>query len=213
MPYEIMFIISTILQVKFPGGIQAFHDAGGMIGITPESTPTLLFYHPDLSSEVKDDISDALKKVMRVTVRFVSTKNYEHREDMDGVQQELGMILSDHMLDQLFIKSARAQVTPLYVAILMEGENTTESTATELSNRIHAAIPDIIRIYVVYHDGCVCREYEEGQEPTTSSQVLHKAVLTMEHPKRDTVIRDDDILNVRIALETAKTVEDFLKTM
>lgn len=213
MPYELMIIITTILQVKLPGGIEAFKEAGGIIALTPERTPTLMIYHPNLPSEVKDAITEAFKKMSNITVRFVATKNYEHRENLDDVYQELGLLLSDHMMDQLFIKSARTQVTPLYLAILMEGENTTDATARELADRIHAAIPDIIRIYVVYHDGCVCREYVEGQEPMTSARLLSKSVLTAEHPKRDTVIRDDDILNVKIALETAMDVNDFLKSM
>jgi hypothetical protein len=201
MPYELLNLVLTIIAVKLKGGLEKFKDDGGCVTFTPETPTSLLVYHPNLPQDIKDDIT---KVIVNFPIKFVSTPNFAGR-DADEAREALAEFLRSGVLTELRILDASISVSQALVAIRLESGILLESTASELVKRLHERLPDVVRICVVYPQGYIYKEF--GEETPERKTVL------VPQSQRTTVISDDDVLNVKIALENATTVEDLLRSL
>jgi len=197
---EIFQFFLSMMQAIYEGGLDQFHEDGGQLSIVPAKTPELIIYHPDMPVIVKNKIL-AISNKMGLTPVFVTTKNIT--PDMETFDIDEANKKFDALRKRLGIPDVMVHTDELQVCIGVRGD-ITKKQSEELANGLNEFMPNIIRIYVTSEKTCSRYEYAVKEPAITKSMVM------LEATQRKTVINDDDLLNLRIALENANTVEELL---
>jgi hypothetical protein len=203
MDRAIGLYVQTLIQARFPGGLAQFTEDGGLIGVAPGAREELLVYHPDLSAALREAIAQVADKA-KLLPRFVTTLNFQG-QDIDDVQvrfiREHPAIVKDLGVEGDVVFG----LSPLFNDVTIINENLPACTGDAIVKRMRDALPGCVRTYVRYGGGKVARhDYALEWEPRGAAKVVPEA------SARTTVIGDDDLLNLRIALETARSVEELI---
>jgi hypothetical protein len=203
MNFGIGTVLLTIIQSFYKGGLQQFEADGGVTGMAPGDPPEILVYHPDLPVSVRNVLKELADKA-QLCVRFLTTLNYQGVEP--ETVQELFQNNIDRIGDELGLEGAMIKMGPLCNTIVL-GNDTTLKTAEALVEKLREILPGCIRTYVMYGNDQVLRaEYRLDEEP------VRAVLVKQETHTRQTVIGDDDLLNLKIALET-QSVDDFIASL
>lgn len=207
MPILLMNMLMTILQARYPGGHEKFAEDGGEIGVAPTNPPELLVYHPDLPIDVKNILAQFASQAGLVP-HFVSTLNFEGHDPEEFREQFLNDKVIEKILSDLGLDGAvKVFFSKLINVIAIVGVVSTKSNAEVLVEKLRATIPGCLRTYILYGDDQVLKaEYSPKDEPFLKLQAV------LEAHSRQTVINDDDMLNLKIALET-QSVDDFINSI
>lgn len=208
MNFEFSRFLYTLIQTKFPGGRAKFAEDGGSYIIIPKTPDELLIYHPNLSIEFKNYITQAVSS-LQLTTHFVTTLNYKGQEPSEVLfiyETKISKIIEDLHLEN----SIQATISELLNIFVLTDLHSTRALAEKLINRIREVLPSCIRSCVIYGDKQLAWfEYPQTETPAVKS--APQAVL--EAHSRTTVIGNDDLLNLRIALGNAQTVDDFINSI
>ena len=205
MNYEFAAFMMVVVQNYYPGGLRQFEADGGQYGLAPGNPCEMVVYHPNPSVEFKNVITHAAE-VLKVRPRFVTTLNFQGREP-----DEIMEILQTHgteIIQELHLEnSIQVVIGRLLNILILTDPRSTIATAEELVAKLREILPACIRTYVAYGDKRTALfEYPLTEEPASKVQVV------LEVPARQTVIGDDDLLNLKIALET-QSVDDFINSI
>jgi hypothetical protein len=202
MNYNLADVAMVIIQSKYPGGMQKFVEEGGMVGVAQVDQVELVVYHKELPVELSNMLK-TFADSRGCTYRALTTLNYtghEPEEIMELLYTNLEKIVGD-----LNPNEVRLLPHPLFNDIALLNDDSTRQQAEQIVERMRAVLPNCIRTYVRYGLGkAICSEY-----PLIEAAPV-QAVL--EAHNRQTVINDDDMLNLRIALET-QSVDDFINSL
>jgi len=205
MDFMLSLMFTALIQAKYEGGMRKFEEEGGRFGIAPGTPPELLVYHPSLALEMKNLITQAFERGGLV-VRHLTTLNFQGYEK-ESIKQ-LCEENAPKIFEEMGLSGADVQISELYAGFALD-KNTTIQQAQELVDKVREVIPGLLRTYVVYGEGKVLRaEYPPEDAPKSKVELAPQ-----EKPARRTAIGDDDILNLRIALETATSVEDLIRSL
>lgn len=201
-------MILTLIQARYPGGLEKFKEDGGQVGPAPGKPPELLVYHPDIPIDVKNMLAQ-LSEQVGLTPRFVTTLNFDGQDPEEFREQFLNDKTVEKILSDLGLAGAvKVFFSPLLNVIGITGVVSTKENAEFLVEKLRAAIPGCLRTYVLYGDEQVLKaEYAPTQEP------FYKLQAVLEAHSRTTVIGDDDLLNLKIALGNAQTVDEFINSL
>jgi hypothetical protein len=197
---EVFQFFMSLLQAIYEGGLDKFHEDGGELSIVPAKTPEVLVYHPNLPIIVKNKLLAISGKLSIKTV-FVTTKNTT--PDMETFDIDEANKKFEALRKRLNIPEIMVHQDDLQVCIGVRGEISSKQSE-DLANGLNELMPCMIRIYVTSENACTRYEYAI-KEP-----VITKSMVMLEATQRTTVISNDDLLNLSIALETANTVDEFL---
>jgi hypothetical protein len=192
-------MLMSVIQAKYKGGLERFHEEGGMIGLAPGSTKEVVIFHPGLPEALKKDIREFLCK-WKLTARFSEHTNgagMDEAELFKAYSNEIGELCA-----MMGLSSALTSLHPLMVIITLIDDDISEPKVKEFVEALKEKLPSLVFGYVVYVEGSYCI----NREPADS-------VIMLEQLKRNTVIGEDDILNLKITLGKAQTIDDIINSL
>jgi len=195
-------LAASIIQVMHPGGMQAFLEAHGGLMYIPQPIDMLLIKSGPLGEGAKQRIKEAIPE----GVEFVDKENFSFmEEDMKEIHSSIVQWI-DQNLSPADTNVAMLVVTPLACIISLETLRKGSKLAIKFEGFLQS-LPGHGRSFVIYDEGSYSRvNGEVGMfEPALKVEASK--------PKRETIIDDDDLLNLKIALGNAQTVDEFINSI
>lgn len=181
---NIMSIIE-IVAAEYEGGLEKFREEGGQFVLVPALIPILMIGHPGLSESLRKRLDNLKEK--KVSIKYVRTLNFEGMERAE-VEDILKRLFDDGSFNiGCDINIAVNKLAVIFGVVQSHPAQESINSLKSLLKRI----PGLVRGCVI-HDGIV--DWVELEKPVQS--------ISVEAPIREKVICDDDILNLKIALET-----------
>ena len=206
MSPELGAYILAVIQALLPGGLDAFREMEGQITMVPagENSEILLYSKEEMPVEVRNAL-EALFKKLSLSFRFVTSLNFGDMSELDVIKafDEVTRLKAD----QIKLKEFLLAPNKLAILLVIADDNISHKEIDDFLGVFRSSIPGIRRVYVV-HDGnkLLRREY--------SSEEIDRALAVIAPSStRTTVIKDEDILDLRIALETCETIDDFISKL
>ena len=191
----------NLIDMKFPGGMRKFLEKAGLCYIPdPTSSEGLMYIvHPELPEELKRDLINLFGE----RVIFGSKCNFDWAtaNDILTIQDSINSIMKDFNLGDIV-----TTINPAVVVITIPNLSKDDEKTDKIIEAF-IRIQGVIRGCILCSDGF--RTFE-GQEV---DRVITKSVITpmqTGRPTREKVISSDDLLNIKIALETANTIEELI---
>jgi hypothetical protein len=195
---QIEYIVSLI-RVKYDGGMDKFEEDGGCISYIPDPVDRLIVKHPDLPKSLLEEC----EKVMPDGFEYIRDVAYPIQEDLD-----LARSIAEYLVNNFTGSTLRGTSLSVNGACSILVFSTLDAESRE-AVKLEGWLADKLGLcYVLYKNEVYHRvdDLNSRRDAQIESQ-------KMERPNRETVISDDDILNVQIALGQAETVEDFLNSI
>ena len=186
-PQDIHFLsvasIMLAIQGRFDGGLDQFKEDGGLISIVPGAPMTMFIYHPTFPEALRKEL-EAAEGQLGVSFRFVNTLNFEGME-LDEIKENM------YTLGQQMLQHGDATINMnAVVAILQLWDLRPKKELVEAAKALLKNLPGLVR-------GCIC--YSNKTEWVENDVPGH---IKLEEPTREMAIKDEDITNLKIALET-----------
>ena len=195
-------MVATIIQVSYPGGLQTFLENQGAFLYVPQPVSVILIKLPQggLDKDIRNKILQS-----GVSVEFLTSDEFNLSHDVEVLQaaQEQVARWIDENLSPADANNAVISMTPIANIIALETVRKGSKLAIKFE-RFLKTIEGHGLSFVLYDGGSYSRVVGSN---------LQRPSVKPEAPKRETVLTDDDILNVKIALGQAETVEDFLNSI
>jgi hypothetical protein len=183
--------ILTILNVVYKGGANQFIEDGGMILPYPDDDGVFIF-HPDITEEFT-------KKLMLY--------------DSDKYHIQIVSTLNRYTLDQLIAffaelqkKSILCAIEPhelvFYITFNIDYDSYISHTVLSLIRR---CLPGVQRVSLIFTNK------NKTVDPEPSLKI--KTPTVEKYPKRDTIIKEDDITNFKIELALCEDVQQLIDKM
>jgi hypothetical protein len=188
-------VIMSYFTQKFPGGLRAFNKEGGEYFVVQFSNE-IIISHPNLTEAFKTKMLDHFKASL-YHIEFDSVLNVTE-ENAETVNEEIGKLRE--FLTSLGRSDVEISPDPVCFMLTFQGESTSLA-AKKLKTYIEKEL-SLHRVYIMCNDTIV-RIIKEAPKKLTLEEVS---------PERMS-LNDDDILNVKIALENALDVNDFIKNL
>jgi hypothetical protein len=201
---ELQTILLTMVEMLFPGGMEAFHERGGRIGIAPTMPPRILLSCKD-SESVKALEQELLKRVPGVLVEVIPEDqlNFLPEElSPEEVQANLGAA-TQRISEKLQVADKEPVAVILAIGALVSYATIPVDITEENLAIIKAElgqVPGLRQLYVIANNECQKVE-------TAATPVIR---VHLEQSTRDSIIKADDVTDVQILLETCNSVDDFL---
>jgi hypothetical protein len=184
-------LVESVITVFFPGGIEEFYKKGH-ITVIPNPAKEIVVYHPDLDSVLIDKLK-GLGVKDRESVNVLTEKNFE---SMNG--DELRAV-------NLKINSNIEKLNPQANVLFDDNSNLVVITLPNVTDKdeilemIFASLRNIGGLLIAY---VITTTSVFKIEPKRSKQIpnAERRALT-----------EDDVTNIIIAIENAKSVDDLLK--
>lgn len=201
--YQIGNVIASVIQARHPGGLQGFRDAGGIVNILKGEPFQVWLYYPNMK-EFPIDVKNILQGICdraQMSLRFTEMKMEISEEDYMDTANKLIEVFSQHNINAVAMRITDlcVTVTPMITVSLSEFE---KAVAV-----INEKVPEVTRIVLMRGNGKL--SIYETQPRTPPEQTVYLEDL----PARQTAISEDDILNLKIALGTINSVEDFINSL
>jgi len=198
-------IVMTVIQGLYPGGMSAFEEEGGSVFYIPDEE--ILIYHPSLDPKAKAKILNSLKG-LNITISFVSAGNFEdfHMDQIKDFQEYLIMKLMDLKLSAATVLVSRASIfigIPHYKSTQMAVKRLKDFLTT---------FEGVVRGHIKCRDRIV-RFGKPGPKTRVRKHAQSKIQPEYGRPDREHTITEDDVLNLKIALESSKSFEEFLNNI
>jgi hypothetical protein len=207
-------LLAVVHQV-YPGGVKDFFADGGAIDYVPTDPIKILLTCEhglkELSEKVQSMFTGSIKvvPVNSEELNFVSD-NIPPEEAHNNIGRALG-----EALEEMGIDSQSESVMAMYISLstlavqICVGEEFSKEQIDILAKHL-SNVAGMKRFYINTKEGqCieVTGAFTDKKEPEVSTSKVSLENI------RETVIKDDDELNVKILLESSNTVEDFLKSI
>lgn len=197
--------VMTVMEVHFPGGLSAFEETGGSVFIVPDEE--VIIYHPDMDSKAKLKILTGLKNTGH-KITFVKEGNFDGFE-LEQIKDFQGYLIAKLM--SLGIDACTVVVSKATVFLGMPSMKSTQVAVKRLRNFL-SAISGVTRGHIQCSDKIV-RFGNTKNTPRIKRRETSRVQPEHNRPKRDVRINEDDILNLKIALESSKSFEEFLNNI
>lgn len=196
-------VVLTIIQGLYPGGLSAFEEEGGSIFHIPDEE--ILIYHPNIKNRVK--ILSALKG-LEIPVSFVSSGNFDdfHMDQIKDFQEYLIMKLMDLKLSAATVLVSRASIF-----ISIPHYKSTQVAVKRLKDFL-TTFEGVVRGHIKCRDRIV-RFGNPKSKSSTRKPSRSRIQPDYGRPDREQTITEDDVLNLKIALESSKSFEEFLNNI
>lgn len=194
--------LSALFQSYYPGGMEAFNNGGGDVALVPSKKIMLIVYHPEeLPVEFRNAL-DAFAKKCRITVSYTSLGCYGGQapspEQLDKLTTAIEALAQKFSIG---LGPIALRVTGLLMSTDW-GES--KANAEEFAQELNKQIPGICRIFIINNDReLVLFEKAPVEKP--------RPKIVFESGQRKAVIGNDDLINLQIALNSARSFEEFLE--
>jgi len=200
-------LIQTMIQAMYPGGITEF-DRSFSVFVTSDNQ---LIVASLSDVELEKKFKERLGKLCannQMSILYADQSNFSvFSDDMSEGEKYLRGVLSESLekFNGRLQLSANTALLDIIAPGVMKNSDEGEELVEVLSNLEH--IPNV---RIEFNDGSFLnlRSKELG---LSTIQGITKATLVTGRPDRDITINKDDMMNLKIALGSANTVEEFLE--
>jgi hypothetical protein len=196
--------VLTVMEVHFPGGLSKFEETGGSVFIVPDNE--IIIFHPGFDSKAKLKILSGLKST-GYKVSFVKEGNFEGAE-LEEVKDFQGYLIAKLM--SLGIEQSSVLVSKATVYLSVPTHKSTQVAIKRLKDFL-SSIKGVVRGHIECQDKII--RFGNPQNARIKRRETSRIQPEHNRPDRDTRINEDDILNLRIALESSKSFEEFLNNI
>jgi hypothetical protein len=174
-----------MIQKQYPGGVEAFKENNGMVVMVPDPVEEIIVLLP---SNTPEELRTNLKSIKKCTV--LASKPYIDSESL------LTKIKANIRVHPHYIAVNSGIVTMVFTMVTVE-----DPKVKSIIEKVKK-IPGLEILYVMGSDNKIIRIQNEVED-------VYEMKAKME---RTTSISEDDILNLKISLET-KDVDAFIKSI
>jgi len=196
MDFFIGQIVMMAINALYPGGARRFAEEGGAVRATSGMPIKVFVYHPNLSEDVRKKLEGVNEQLAHIELIFVDTLNFVGMDPMavaDRVKE-----LAEEFRDT---NTSSVAFTLNIDALLFEVRvltPTDEVTVKAILNTF-SKLEGIVRGRVVQGPADAEQVTWFGSEGGASIQEAE--IKLDDRPARETVIQQDDITDLKIALE------------
>jgi len=199
--------IMTYIEVKFPEGIKGFLAGQGELFFMP-NTENFVIYRKDIDEKFVIDIQDHFKSG-GINIVCDDISNFEGLDEVE-VRGEMDRFFN-------FLKSINRpdiQFVATKACFALNFSGSSKSLVCEKLKKYFENSSSFRRVMIVCEDGVISPDvvcttrYSNNPEKRKKEKLMTKEVVS-ERRK----INDDDLLNLRINLETAQDVNDFINSL
>lgn len=191
MEYKFAHLVESVITVFFPGGIEEFYKKG-QITIIPHPAKEIVVYHPDLEQPLIDKLK-GLGIKDRESVNVLTEKNFD---DISGDElRAINLKISNNLMKLNPQASILFDNNSNIVVITLPNVNDKD----EILETIFSSLRNVQGLIIAY---VITRTSVFKIEPKRSKQIPNE--------KRG-ALTADDVTNIIIAIENAKSVDDLLK--
>jgi len=194
-------IINMMIQAKYDGGVDAFNSdfctffSGKEFVIAPLGSAVL----PERIKKVINEMGSG----MNFTPVYAGRRNFEEYEEEEEIQQVFNEFMSkelSHFGGRIMIQANRALMDITAPGIAMSSEE-----GKELLSKI-SSLEYISNLRIQFQEDTYFKVPGVGEEVAP----VKKTQISTWVPTRDRPIGQDDIIDLRIMLGAANSVEEFL---
>lgn len=192
MEYKFAHLVQTVISVFFPGGVKEFSRSGS-VTIIPHPAKEIVVYHPDLKSDLINKLK-GLGVKDRESVNILTEKNFN---GVDG--EELRAI-------NLRINDNIAKLNPESNVLFCDNSNLVVITMPNVNDKdeiletVFSSLRNVDGLNIAY---VITADSVFKIEPHKKSKQIPN--------ENHTALTNDDVTNIIIAIENAKSVDDLLK--
>lgn len=193
--------LQMFITAKYPGGFEKFIKDKGCLCYIPPPADLIYVVHPNLPKDIKTALTRKYKK----GVIFGDKWNFEGatEQDYQNISESVSEVLN--MLDLGIVGSVS---NPCVFCISLPQLKKDDPRVNILVERF-ATMPGVVRGCVLVSDGHLL--FDGVVPPPSTTKDIPKVIsIGGDRPKRETVINQDDINNLIIALETCRDLPTFL---
>lgn len=206
--------LSKIITDHFEGGLLKFRDQGFKMGMAslPNDTYELFLYVP-VENTSGNRILFALKdygRKHRIKVHLIDTLNFNGvplneltKEYLEPIMEVSSALLAEPTTR---ITYNLTELICVFDVIGVVNRDTLNEYKMALEN-----IPYLQRAFVICND--VLLSFDKRTRPSVQKVTPQEDILTQDNLNRTKIIGKEDVTNLKIALETAKDIDSFLKML
>lgn len=188
-------LLMTAIEAHHPGGLRAFQSEGGVFCLIPHPFSELMIYHPELTQETRSALIKA-SEGMDVTVVFVTEKQEADREFAEAIAKKFS---------KAGFNAVDFAITPVSCIMQFPNVRIKDKRVAELKKLVKS-VPGFVRAHVIFAND------KDVWTLTDQERKAFKASAPREETKPNRLILEDDILNLRIDLETMD-VDSFINSL
>jgi len=188
-PLDIDFLrltaVTLAIQSRYEGGVEKFKEEGGNLAAVPGNVMTVVVYHPNFPEDLKNEFINHQEE-LSVEFRFTDVLNFKDM-DLEKVQD----ILNNHFMDTLPKIGLNCAIyyNEIVVSLMVLNARPSDNKIEQLRTLLKT-LPGL-RLGSISYRGRV--EWIEAKGP---------GHIKLEVAAREKVIGDDDLMDLKIALET-----------
>jgi hypothetical protein len=202
-------LIQMLVEAKYEGGARKFAE-DFHIFITPEDEWIIALKDVELPPEFRQELGE-FEEATGVKVIIAGHSNFEHMAD-----EELEDLFSGDFAEQLqqFNGQFHLGVSRALVDLQVKGISAGSTEAKGVMD-LFKSIEGVTNLRFQFEGDVILSVPLEGEEPEEVSTVEPKKLETclQGRPDRETIINEDDQMNLKIALETAGSIDELLEML
>jgi len=197
---EEALIIMSLINNRYPGGIAQWEDDGGRMLAVPSPANEIVLWLPQSApGELTKDIKKVSKRV--AILPLIQEPSEEVVAEVSKLVQKVPTVITFHS----------GVMVILFATISVKSER-----AQELLKSL-MAVGDIVLLYALDRNGGYEKKsqdfFDVAPKRKRAPKKCKTAVKQEAGPETPVSIHTDDILNLRIALETTQDVNDFINSL
>jgi hypothetical protein len=185
--------LASLIQVYYPGGVDNFKKAGGSVFSFPKEERYIIY-----CKELPESFCLKIKQLTsknKIHVEFYVTGNFEGKT-LDEVREWILNFSTFIMKNS--IRTSLTTITPCTIYTCVENVRSDNTDIKQLLDYLNSS-KEIVRAHI---------ECEDKMLEINKNKDMSKMRIDIQPEHKP--ITDDDVLNLRIALETSNTVEELL---
>jgi hypothetical protein len=215
--------VATVISALFPGGITEFNKKG-QITVLPYPSRTIVVYHPDLPENIKSRLlavldkanekfkavkdEDDRKNVMLQLV-FMTTPNFVEFDGDRLRDSELALVKFFNKIEPS--ASMNFENISNLIVVTMPNINSEKDESLPLIFDHLKNLQGLALAYIITKNSI--HIVKPSPKRWKKVPVDDKTKMVPNNVNEDKVITKDDIINLIINIENAKSVDDFIKGM
>jgi hypothetical protein len=197
-------LILTVIAAMFPGGVQQFKKEKGSVTVLGHPSKEVVVYHPNLPDRIKEEFAK-IETTHNCTVTRMEHPNFEGLDPdyTAGLMAGIQNFFLETNPDASFYRGDHSNLL-VFTLPSVEGN---EEDILEIVFAFLKHVEGLNLSYVIVKDVA----FKIMPDAPTTKIALDSKIVTEQTEHK--VISDDDVTNIRIDIERANSVEDFLKNL
>ena len=205
MQLNLITDVAAIIHNGYDGGLIKFSRDGGMFEVLPTENRDIIVIHPDLPDDLKKALTEFGHRI-HSPVKFDSHLNFEGCDPDEIHEGFVGLVMED-LMSMGLANQCLVSPSPVILTLAIQ-EDLSKDQMFKIREAVTKRIPGLVRGLIVAPNSSLLFVAKESDTEALPKQV----VMLNDRPQRDRPIGQDDVVNLKIALESGD-VNDFINSL